>query len=157
MTARLRPFAPPDAPVVAGWAGSAAEVWQWCSRTSVSGDVVAGWAARPGVAAYGLEDDGELVAYGELWLDDEDEGVELARLVVAPARRGRGVGRTLVARLVERARQHHPAVFMRVHPDNAVALRSYAGAGFVPVSAAEAAAWNVGQPTQYVWLRLDGG
>jgi hypothetical protein len=62
-----------------------------------------------------------------------------------------------VARLVERARQHHPAVFMRVHPDNAVALRSYAGAGFVPVSAAEAAAWNVGQPTQYVWLRLAPG
>ena len=35
--------------------------------------------------------------------------------------------------------------------------RSYAGAGFVPVSAAEAAAWNAGQPTQHGWLRLGPG
>lgn len=52
MTARLRPFVPEDAETVAGWAGSAEEVWQWCSRTSVSAEVVAGWAAAAGTAAY---------------------------------------------------------------------------------------------------------
>lgn len=154
MTARLRPFAPPDAETVAGWAGSAEEVWRWCSRTAVSAEVVAGWAAAAGTAAYGLVgEDGELVGYGELWIDRDESEVELARLVVAPARRGRGVGRRLVAALTEKAREHYPTVFLRVHPDNAAALRSYAGAGFTPVSRAEAEEWNRGQPTRYVWLR----
>jgi GNAT superfamily N-acetyltransferase len=112
---------------------------------------------RPEVEAYGLVQDGALVAYGELWVDDEEPEVELPRLVVAPSRRGTGVGRRLVAGLVERARGHHPEVFMRVHPDNAVALRSYAGAGFRPVPADRAAEWNRGQPTEYVWIRHPGG
>jgi ribosomal protein S18 acetylase RimI-like enzyme len=153
VTARLRPFAPPDAEAVAGWPGSADEVWQWCSRKSVTAEVVAGWAAQPDVAAYGLVEDGELVGYGELWIDAGESEVELARLIVAPSRRGRGVGRRLVAGLLERALGHHPTVFLRVHPDNAAALRSYAGAGFTPVAPVEAGEWNRGQPTGYVWLR----
>lgn len=157
VTGRLRPFDPADAAVVAGWAGSADEVEQWCSRRSVSAEVVAGWAAQPGVAAYGLVDDGVLIAYGELWTDDDESEVELARLVVAPSRRGRGVGRRLVAGLAELAVRHHPVALMRVHPDNARALRSYAGAGFTPVSAAEADEWNRGQPRSYVWLRRAPG
>jgi ribosomal protein S18 acetylase RimI-like enzyme len=83
--------------------------------------------------------------------------VELARLIVAPARRGRRVGRRLVTGLVELALRHHPAVFMRVHPDNAAALRSYACAGFTPVAAAEADEWNRSQPIRYVWLRYSPG
>lgn len=149
----LRPYQAGDAEVVAGWPRSAGEVWQWCSRRSVPAEVVAGFAAQPGVAAYGLVDDGALVAYGELWVDDDESEVELARLIVAPARRGRGVGRRLATALVGEALRHHAAVFMRVHPDNAAALRSYAAAGFTPVSPAEADEWNRGQPTSYVWLR----
>lgn len=152
----LRAYEERDAVVVAGWAGSAEESLRWCSRPAVSAADVAGWAARPDVEAYGLVEDGELVAYGELWVDDDEREVELARLIVAPARRGRGVGRRLAGALVERARRHHPAVFLRVHPDNAAALRSYAGAGFVPVDEAEAAAWNEGQPVAYAWRRHAG-
>ena len=152
----LRPYEAGDAAVVAGWAGTPEENLRWCSRPEVTAADVAGWAARPDVAAYGLVEDGELVAYGELWVDDDEAEVELARLVVAPGRRGRGIGRGLAAALVERARRHHPAVFLRVHPDNAAALRSYAAAGFVPVEEAEAAAWNEGQPVPYAWRRYAG-
>jgi hypothetical protein len=42
---------------------------------------------------------------------------------------------------------------MRVHPDNAQALRCYQGAGFELVDTALAGAWNAGQPFDYVWLR----
>ena len=149
----LRPYEDGDAAVVAGWAGTPEDCWRWCSRRSVTAADVAGWAAQPDVRAYGLVDGGELVAYGELWVDDHESEVELARLVVAPDRRGRGVGRRLVGALVGEALRHHPAVFMRVHPDNAAALRSYTGAGFVPVEPAQAAEWNEGQPTAYVWLQ----
>ncbi len=58
---------------------------------------------------------------GEVWLDDEEEEVELARLIVAPSHRGRGIGRQLVSELVELARAGYPDVFVRVHPDNAAA------------------------------------
>ncbi|HET7015129.1 MAG TPA: hypothetical protein VFI65_14525 [Streptosporangiaceae bacterium] len=43
-------------------------------------------------------------------------------------------------------------MMLRVHPANAAALRCYAGAGFEPVDPAQVAAWNMGQPFDYVWL-----
>lgn len=150
----LRPVEPSDAAVVAGWPDSVEEVRQWCSRSEAPAEVVAGWAAEADVAGYGMVSDGELVGYGELWLDHDEPEVELARLIVAPARRRQGVGRRLVAGLAQEALRHYPTVLMRVHPDNTRALRCYAGAGFAPVSPAETAEWNRQQPTAYVWLRL---
>jgi RimJ/RimL family protein N-acetyltransferase len=43
-------------------------------------------------------------------------------------------------------------VFLRVHPANIAALRCYGAAGFEPVGSDQAAAWNVGQPFEYIWL-----
>jgi len=57
---------------------------------------LARWHAEPDVVPFALElDDGEVVGYGELWEDREEDEAELARLVVDPARRGRGHGRAL--------------------------------------------------------------
>jgi ribosomal protein S18 acetylase RimI-like enzyme len=95
------------------------------------------------------------VAYGELWLDDEEGEVELARLLVSPERRGRGVGRALVRELVDRARNTHPElsdVILRVRPENAQAIRAYVAAGFVDVPADEQATWNAGQRFAYHWM-----
>jgi ribosomal protein S18 acetylase RimI-like enzyme len=149
---RLRGFEPGDADTVAGWPESAEECRRWCSRDAVSAEVVAGWATTADVYAYTLVEGEELVGYGELWRDDEEGEVELARLIVAPAHRGRGLGRHLVSRLTELARAHHPAVFMRVHPDNTAALRCYTGAGYTPVPQEQADAWNSAQPVPYTWL-----
>ena len=95
---------------------------------------------------------GQLVAYGETWVDHDEGEVELARLIVDPARRGQGIGRILVGELVVQAVAHYAHVFMRVHPDNATALRCYAGAKFVRVAAEQEAEWNAPQPVPYVWL-----
>ncbi|MDX2710154.1 hypothetical protein PV350_46390, partial [Streptomyces sp. PA03-6a] len=68
-----------------------------------------------------LHDGRELVGHGELRLDAEEDEVEPARLIVAPAvrRRGRGDGRRPVAGLAARARLTGLAeVLLRVHPDN---------------------------------------
>jgi ribosomal protein S18 acetylase RimI-like enzyme len=78
--------------------------------------------------------------------------VELARLIIAPERRGRGVGRAMVELLTERARQFYSAVIVRVHEDNQAALHCYATAGFDRVDAAEQEEWNRGQPAAYVWM-----
>lgn len=92
------------------------------------------------------------MAYGELWVDAGEREVELARLLVAPAHRGRGIGRRLTRLLVERARRIHPRVFPRVHADHTAALRCFAAAGIRRVSAAEEARWNRDQPIPYAWM-----
>jgi len=79
--------------------------------------------------------------------------VELARLIVDPARRRTGVGRRLVTELVELARTSgRAACFIRVAPGNDGALALYRAAGFEDVGDATAADWNQGQPTAYRWL-----
>lgn len=158
----LVPFDPVHAPLVSGWGDGPEVVLAWCAVEGdrVPAEVVAGWSAADDVEAYLLTDDaGEPQAYGELWLDDEEGEVELARLLVAPERRDEGLGRALVGRLVERARQSHPQlpdVILRVRPDNQRAIRSYAAAGFVALPADEQVTWNEGQRLAYHWMVLPG-
>jgi ribosomal protein S18 acetylase RimI-like enzyme len=151
---QLRPFTADLAAVVASWPASAGEAAWWCGHTGgpVTAVTVAEWAGQDAVHPFGLHAGNRLVGYGELWVDDEAAEVELARLIVAPDQRGRGVGRMLVAELLARARAAYPDVFLRVHPGNGAALRCYAAAGLVRVSPEQEARWNVGQPTHYVWL-----
>ena len=150
----LKSFAPDAAPQISTWAQTADEVLAWCSRfeAPVPADVIAAWSTPDDIEAFLLEENDDVVAYGELWVDDEEEEVELARLIVDPEHRGRGVGRQFVAELAELALQRYPLAVMRVHPDNAAAQRSYAAAGFERVSDAEEAEWNQGQPLAYVWM-----
>ncbi len=116
MTYTLTPFTPDSAGLVAGWSTSADEADMWCSRAEhpFPAEVVAGWATKPDVAAYLLLAEGEPVAYGEVWSDEDEDEAELARLIVAPAARGRGVGRALTAALVANA--GYDNVFLRVRP-----------------------------------------
>ncbi|HEX2322065.1 MAG TPA: GNAT family N-acetyltransferase [Streptosporangiaceae bacterium] len=108
--------------------------------------------ARRRVQPFGLYRGKRLVAYGELWVDDGEAEVELARLIVDPGERGQGLGKYLATRLARLARFRRPRVLLRVHPGNTAALRCYAAAGFDPVGLDQAAAWNTGQPIDYVWL-----
>ncbi|MEE1938085.1 GNAT family N-acetyltransferase [Streptomyces sp. TRM 70361] len=161
----LLPFAPEYAPLVASWARSAEEAVLWCGEREfpVPARRIAEWQEQDWVHSRLLVADGAAVGYGELWIDDgngtdgengEDEA-ELARIIVAPAARGRGLGRALVRGLAAEALSAgRSEVFLRVHPDNPAALRCYLNAGFAPVDAAAAQTWNAGQPVDYIWLRL---
>ncbi|MGW7077903.1 GNAT family N-acetyltransferase [Streptomyces sp. NPDC054866] len=156
----LRPFAVADADTVARWPASAGEVALWCGLREfpVAARVVAGWQLEEGVRGHVLVEGETLLGYGEVWCDEEEGEAELARIIVAPGARGRGVGRRLVRGLVGRAlRAGYAEIFMRVHPGNTAALRCYRGAGFLPVDPALAAEWNAPQPVPYVWLRHMGG
>jgi ribosomal protein S18 acetylase RimI-like enzyme len=124
----------------------------WCGHAGwpVPADKVAAWSTEDGVRPFGLHVGEELIGYGELWVDHDEAEVELARLIVDPRHRGQGAGRELVGGLVARA--EYPDIFLRVHPDNTVALRCYTGAGFIRVDAVREAEWNAPQPVAYVWL-----
>jgi ribosomal-protein-alanine N-acetyltransferase len=158
----LSPFHPAAAALVSSWAVGDDVVRAWCAvdGDTVPADVVTGWSLADDVEAYLFPDPvlpDEPVAYGELWLDDEEGEVELARLLVAPDRRGQGIGRALVRALVERARRTHPELpdlILRVRPENTQAIRAYAAAGFEAVPADEQATWNQGQRSEYHWMVL---
>jgi ribosomal protein S18 acetylase RimI-like enzyme len=156
MALRLHPIPADSAGVVSGWARTTEEVIMWCGHPTapVPAEQISAWAREDGVEPFGLYRDGRLVAYGELWVDDGEEEVELARLIVEPGERGQGLGRRLTKALADLARSRHPQVFLRVHPDNVAARRCYAAAGFEPVTAHQAALWNAAQPINYVWLSL---
>jgi ribosomal protein S18 acetylase RimI-like enzyme len=145
------------AEVVAGWSRSAEEARRWCSVAEhpFPADRVRGWWAGPDVRPWLLFDelDGSPVGYGELWLDADEDEVELARLIVDPARRRSGQGRALVAALVEAAAATGlSGCLLRVAPDNVAAIGLYRAAGFAEVDPARTAEWNSGQATDYVWF-----
>lgn len=151
----LRPFEVTDADLVASWATSAAEARMWCGTTVFPVPATTVVDRGDGVRAFVLTESSVAVGYGELWPDPAEDEVELARLIVAPAARGRGLGRVLVRALAsEAATTGLASTYLRVHPENAPALACYRAAGLLPVDPADAASWNVAQPVTYVWLTL---
>ena len=144
-----------DASVIANWALSAEDTARWCSSdTAVPAERVIEWWSGSDVEPWLLVDAlGEPIAYGELWVDVDEDEVELARLIVAPPLRSRGVGRRLVGELLGKAADTGlGAVFLRVRPGNEVAIRCYLGSGFVDVGPDRTAEFNAGQPVPYVWM-----
>ncbi|MFI8232595.1 GNAT family N-acetyltransferase [Streptomyces sp. NPDC085900] len=128
----LLPFADAHAVTVAGWPTSVDEVVMWCGRKEFPVDVqtIIDWQRDDDVRAQVLVEGEKVVGYGELWFDAEEDAVELARIVIAPDRRGKGLGRVLVRGLLAHAiGVGFSDVFMRVHPDNEKALRCYRGPG----------------------------
>lgn len=154
---RLEPFASAHGALVVRWASSPEEVRRWAGaseRWPLQSETLAAWHEDPDVHPYLLLEGDRPAAYGEVWVDAEEREVELARIIVRPGRRGQGLGRALVALLLEQAAgTGYPAAYVRVAPDNARALACYCGAGFTPVPEAEWLQFNAGQPLAYVWLR----
>ena len=93
------------------------------------------------------------VAYGELWVAEADDEVELAHLLVSPHHRSQGVGRKLVRLLVEEAiRLGVSTAWVRVVPDNQPAIHCYSAAGFTRASDEVQSELNAPQPRDYCWL-----
>ena len=159
MELRLEPFAEAHAEAVLGWVESAEEADRWASAGSLVLEpaLLREWHADPDVRPYLCFDGSEPVGYGEVWEDRVADEAELARILVDPALRRRGIGRALAALLGERAREVGFAdVWLRVVPDNEPALAAYRAAGFVRTSPEDEASFNEGQPCAYAWMKLAG-
>ncbi len=157
----LRKFRDPDAREVARWPASIEEVRLWAGSADgwpVQAAVFRRWHEDTDVHPYVLHDGETLIGYGELWVDEPEREVELARIIVNPADRGRGVGKRLVVLLLERASLTGlPDAFVRVVPVNSAAIACYRAAGFSPVSDTEREEFNRGQPVDYVWMHYPLG
>ena len=160
MDLRLEPFVEAHAGTVLGWVESAEEADRWASAGSraLEPALLHEWHADPEVRPYLCFAGGEPVGYGEVWEDREADEAELARILVDPALRCRGIGHRLTGLLGERARAAGFAdVWLRVVPDNEPALAAYRAAGFVRTSPEEEASFNEGQPCAYAWMKLADG
>jgi GNAT superfamily N-acetyltransferase len=93
----------------------------------------------PGEALFGHVEEGLLVAVGGLNCDPfagrPDMG-RIRRVYVRQAWRNQGIGRALVAALVDQARTHFRCV--RLRAENAEAGRLYERIGFVPIASPDA-------------------
>jgi ribosomal protein S18 acetylase RimI-like enzyme len=154
----LVPYDGTAAELVVGWCAGSPFSSEWVpADTGAPDDVLARWLADPDISGYLLLDEGTPVAYGELWVEPDEDEAELAHLVVAPARRRRGHGRALAVALAEQARADGLAhVTLRVRPDNVAGISCYLSTGFVRESEEEAERFNAGQPAAYQWMRWSG-
>jgi ribosomal protein S18 acetylase RimI-like enzyme len=151
----LTPFRPEHGPEIVGWVRGVDEASAWAALDHVPTlDDLARWHADSEVIPFAFVDGTRVVGYGEIWEDHEESEAELARLVVAPASRGQGHGRSLTRALADEAhRRGFADVWLRVVPDNAPARRAYEAAGFQRATPAEEAAFNTGQHRDYAWMR----
>jgi ribosomal protein S18 acetylase RimI-like enzyme len=130
----LLPYHASRAPEIVSWARSPGELEHWVGSVTFppQPDLVAEWHRDPDVHPYLFVVGDELAGYGEVWHDREESEAELARIIVAPARRGRGLGRVLVELLAAEAKSAgFSAVWLRVVPTNTPAVACYRAAGFV--------------------------
>jgi ribosomal protein S18 acetylase RimI-like enzyme len=157
----LREFRESDAREVTRWPSSTEEVRRWAGSDPgwpVGVSVFARWHAEPDAQLYVLCDGEKPVGYGEVWTDEPEQEVELARIIVRPDCRRRGVGQRLVRLLLERASLAGlPDAFVRVVPENGAAIACYRGAGFSSVSESEREEFNRGQSVDYVWMHYPLG
>jgi RimJ/RimL family protein N-acetyltransferase len=153
---RLEAFDRSDAATVLSWARSPEEREAWASITDdVDETIFERWHAENGVHPFGFLRGDRLTGYGEIWEDADEHEAELARLIVDPEMRGRGLGRRMVELLSQRARERGlDDVYVRVVPTNAAATNAYSAAGFVRTTPEEESRFNQGQPREYVWMRL---
>ena len=102
----LRDFRQDDAATVLGWVQSAGEALVWASVPflRLSPAVFEEWHALPGVLPCVAQVAHELCAYGQVVEDRAEDEAELARVIVAPERRGQGLGREFVTLLAIEAR-----------------------------------------------------
>lgn len=133
----LRPFALPEAEIIAGWASDAHEARFLTGADDfplTAGDLAA-WTYEADYALT-LRRGGDLVAYAEIVEDVVEQDIEIQHLLVAPDLRSAGVGRAMLLRLCAFAAEArpYPEVWLRVSRDNLPAAACAAAAGFEAVA-----------------------
>ena len=151
----LVPFMAQHAETVRRWVVDRKEAAAWAGLHEVPAEssIFARWHADPEVHGSILIHEGVPIGYGEVWDNFDHDAIELARLILAPPYRGRGIGRVLIDKLcTDTPAAKARTAFLRVHPDNSRAIRCYERAGFRRLSSAQEQAYNADQPTAYTWM-----
>jgi ribosomal protein S18 acetylase RimI-like enzyme len=142
---------------VIGWVTSAEDALGWAELPylRVRPDILAEWHAAPGVVPCVGWIGEDLCAYGQILEDHVQREAEVARIIVAPELRGRGIGPAFVSLLAaEATRRGFDSLYARTVRANRAAFACYRAAGFERVSREDEVALNLDQTDDYVWLEL---
>lgn len=153
----LGDFREEHAATILGWVRSAEDALGWAETPflRIGPQVLERWHAERGVVPCVAWIDDRLCAYGLVLEDHVEREAEVARVIVAPELRGRGIGRTF-ARLLgtEAVRRGFGVVLARTVRANRAAFACYRAAGFSRLSPADEVALNFDQTEEYVWLEF---
>ncbi|KGP71242.1 GNAT family N-acetyltransferase [Pontibacillus yanchengensis] len=120
-----------DESTIAEWLQKEQDCLFTTGKKSYSTDMFKSWYEAHDQIGFIATNNNETLAYGEIWIDEEEQDLELAHLIVHPSQRDKGVGKELIGLLLEECR-HSPYewVYVRIEPDNSRAIQCYTGAGF---------------------------
>jgi [ribosomal protein S18]-alanine N-acetyltransferase len=106
----LHPACPQDLQTILPWVETADLLRQWGGPSLVHAgtpeEVWFAMGATPENAFSLFDPSGEIIGFGQAFV--RDPSVHLARLIVAPGRRGEGLGRKLAMKLIQAAIVHYP-------------------------------------------------
>ena len=125
MNYSVHPACPEDLRTILSWVGTTDLFRQWGGPfLGFPGTPESVWSAIGATPenAFSLFDSaGELVGFGQAYV--RDPNVHLARLIVAPSRRGQGLGRILTMKLIQEAITRHPdGITWRAYSNQAPAV-----------------------------------
>lgn len=131
--ADIVPFTRKYSPTVRSWIDSKETLHDVCRGKDFppASDIVDNWQ-RKDVSSYLLFSGNKPVAYAELWSRPNEMAVEVAHLVVDPARRSEGFGTRMMELLYEQgaARNDVAKVIINLYNENSIALGCFLKAGF---------------------------
>lgn len=159
MCLTLLPFSEDDSVEIASWPRDTNELKTWAGADVVfplKPEQFRIWHDDPETHTFIGRHKGQLVAYGELWIDESEQEIELARIIVHPASRNKGIGQMFVTALVAQSETFGLVDrFLRVLPENSNAIRCYQKSGFRILPADVQKTFNQRQPVEYVWMKYE--
>ena len=142
MTLRLAPFDTTHFATLLSWFATEAELVQWAGpfvRPPLDADKLAAMLAEgrtdpPGRLCWSGLDGDDVVAHAQVVLDHASGVARLARVAVAPPRRGQGLATPFLRKVLARtwAMPEIVRIELRVRCGNEPARRAYERLGFVP-------------------------
>ncbi|MDB6128609.1 MAG: hypothetical protein JWM35_2505 [Verrucomicrobia bacterium] len=132
----LRPATPADAGVALSWSPGveALRRWSgWNTRHPATPESLWEDVATAGYTTFALESAGDgMIGFGQVRFREEKFG-HLARIIVSPHHRGKGLGRVLCTALMREAITLNPAIgaySLYVYDSNSTAISLYLSLGF---------------------------
>ena len=133
----FRSAKPEDLSVIISWIPDAAACKRWAGPAVSFPPTPASLVQEIDFSdhnSYCLQDLGAIVGFGQM-IRKSEHRIHLARIIVAPRRRGRGYGRHLCRSLMHRAAElKYPRISLNVYRDNPAAVNLYHRLGFRAVN-----------------------
>jgi ribosomal protein S18 acetylase RimI-like enzyme len=129
----FRPAKSVDLPIVISWLRDAVDCRRWAGPAVTFPPTTESLSREISFTpdnSFSLDEVGELIGFGQL-IRKTRKRLHTSRIIVAPHRRGDGLGRNLCRALIERTIElGYPRLSLYVYQDNPAAIHLYQGLGF---------------------------